>query len=100
MTDLIEKVEDEYGLVESAKRGAEVLDRIDPEWYEKINTGRLDMSLYSSCILGQLYGNDFNGGAILGFALPTYPGPTFDPEREALWNQLTDAWINEIESRR
>jgi hypothetical protein len=43
------------------KRGAKLLDEIDPNWVEKIDIPELQMSMSCSCILGQVFG-DYEDG--------------------------------------
>jgi len=40
--------------IEAAKRGAEWLDTIVPEWHNCVNPDSLDLSTWSTCVIGQL----------------------------------------------
>src|SRR5690625_6974131 len=44
------------------KKGAELLDTAQPNWYEQIELSQLDLSSCRKCILGQMFG-DFSDGA-------------------------------------
>jgi hypothetical protein len=41
---------------ERVRAGVELLDKSQPQWREKVNPVRLDMTLQGTCILGQVYG--------------------------------------------
>jgi hypothetical protein len=39
------------------KRGVELLDRVNPEWFKKINLKKFQLDDTSLCVLGQVYKN-------------------------------------------
>lgn len=41
---------------EQVKKGAAWLDEMSPGWYKAIDLGRLDLSAYDHCALGQTFG--------------------------------------------
>ena len=41
--------------MKTVERGAELLDKVQPGWEDKIDLDELDLSSCSACILGQLY---------------------------------------------
>lgn len=86
----------------AAARGAKILDKSFPNWWEKISLGRLRMSEPDTCILGQLYGSYKQGCEELdlkrrerirnGFLLP-------DEHHVTRYARLRLAWKTEIEKR-
>ena len=99
------------------QKGAELLDQLVHNWRSKIDLGRLEMSLPYRCILGQL-AEDITGvpdaryndaetyllNALgitpdeYGFELPPSAYMSlFNNDREAGWEFLRQAWIDEIE---
>lgn len=92
---------------EQVRRGSEWLDENHPGWEDKIDLTTLDLKYCSRCILGQLYGLDedpFRYWDILrenqieedelGFSVHG------DRDDDGLWPALTEAWRDEITSRR
>jgi hypothetical protein len=72
--------------------GAALLDMKRPGWREEIDTDRLDVQFYDTCILGQLYGEFDEGLLALGL--------TYDEAGEhgfcgafSRYDVLTDEWI-------
>lgn len=49
------------GLEEKVKRGAALLDKVDPHWAEKVHLETLDMGDCALCVLGNLYGDYMAG---------------------------------------
>lgn len=41
---------------ERVQRGAEYLDRVDPEWYRRVDSETLELDDGRRCVLGQLHG--------------------------------------------
>lgn len=93
-------------------RGAELLDRVKPEWFTLIDLGTLDMALPRYCILGQLYGNYWDGLELLeltgtrdvqayyGFDLEFFPCAGFTAlEAAPAWAVLQDEWKAVIADR-
>mgnify|MGYP001564744249 FL=1 len=90
------------------ERGAEVLDRVYPGWWRKIDLDRLDMKDCSDCLLGQLYG-DYRSG-LVKIGLPERPiwesiEWGFDADVITLvedpnFSILRNAWVREISSRK
>lgn len=94
-------------------RGVAVLDERSPHgeaWVFQVDTDDLDMSDWSQCVLGQLYGGFVNGSNELvepwttvtnslgfairhGFELPPDTGKTMSLEE---YRQLTDEWRTHI----
>jgi len=107
-------------LAESVERGVALLDRKLPGWASSSHVPAIDaehllMVSGRACILGQLYGDYFNGTEALGLgARGDYHNPlaiengfTLDLRlfvsqwlRGSLWRALGDAWIAEINRRR
>jgi len=87
-----------------AKRGAKLLDSINPQWADNVDCEYLYMESVSECVLGQCY-EDFDIGmsAIrLSDNEAITHGFTVRPRKDfdwAPWNALRDAWIPLIESR-
>lgn len=51
----------------AVRRGAELLDRVQPGWYNEIDTEILDISDCVRCVLGQLFHHFSLGTEFLGF---------------------------------
>lgn len=90
---------------DNIKLGCELLDQTMPDWYAHISLDNLHMSCGHSCILGQLYGDYFEGERILGINGARYGFETMmnssDTSREeaAKWGHLTRKWKKEIRAR-
>ena len=102
----------EKTITNRAAGGARFLDEIDHDWYQRVDSDLLDMSIAwmgtdqkCGCILAQLHGRHFQDGlrlyrishmesATLGFTLNS---PDFDFTGQ--WDKLTAAWREEILSR-
>jgi hypothetical protein len=87
------------------RRGAALLDEVQPGWWREIDTARLAMVTCDRCILGQLYG-EFGTGwrVVLSPVRRDWPcnaadhGFTLYDPRES-FADLTDAWRAEIARR-
>jgi hypothetical protein len=93
---------------EAASQGAQLLDKLEPVWWKKINTDQLAMASGRTCILGQLYGEFVQGTKRLqhwrqsiecGFML-AWRSEMSEIYWTRRWNWLRDAWIQEIAARR
>lgn len=85
--------------------GAELLDRVHPGWFEKINVETLDLVECDRCVLGQLYGHFRKGVEAVGLPVTLYNmyvgaeygfnvyGPACDCDA------LTPDWIEAINER-
>jgi hypothetical protein len=106
---------------ERAARGAALLDKTRPSWYEGVSVGALNMLNGDVCVLGQIYGLYETGLSMLfssefaypptyvgkrdldsasnyyGFSAFDYPSNTVDGWR---WDALTQAWRDLIAERR
>jgi hypothetical protein len=80
-------------------QGSRLLDRLIPEWWEKINIVTLDMYNGRRCILGQLYGNYGDG---VGEVFSTLPGSVwkYPPEYGFDIRGDKNEWTDEILARR
>jgi hypothetical protein len=97
---------------EAVQRGAALLDDLDPQWFEHIDLGRLDMGECARCILGQIYGNyttgldrignDLDQPAWLGYSRDLEVSHGFEAEviTPADYIHLSLAWTAEIRRRR
>jgi hypothetical protein len=56
---------------ERVARGADWLDAVYPEWWTKIDLGRLDLGNSCRCVLGQLFGTEDARGFDAGFWVAT-----------------------------
>lgn len=89
----------------AVEKGASLLDEHKEDWFAPANldTGRLQLSSITNCVLGQNYGEFYNGLRQLGLEYaeaPTY-GFSFGAEAdEDSWIRLTAAWKAQIERRR
>lgn len=48
-------------LEERVKKGVEVLDRVEPDWWKKIELPKLDIQRCESCVLGQVFSSYTHG---------------------------------------
>lgn len=85
--------------------GAQLLDRIMPDWFTKINCANLDISSDCQCVLGQLFGLYVVGRDILHFDVYASRDHGFTLLRDhwpvpATFEDLNAAWRDEIGKRR
>lgn len=85
-------------LAEKVHRGVTTLDAIVPRWRELVNTGTLDMSDSSYCVLGQVFysynvGKDVLSNYDSDFDEQDYG---FDGRSPAEYNKLKELWISHI----
>lgn len=94
-------------------RGARLLDKVSPGWYQDVNTDYLNMSSRYDCVLGQIYyGFTYGVGRVgiswklvgrYGFDVPWYIG-RFGKYRAhkkyKAYEQLRLAWIEAINERK
>ncbi len=59
----------ENSMKKAANKGASLLDKHDPQWFEKIDLDTLDMNNCRNCVVGQLYGYYVESCEMLGFSL-------------------------------
>jgi hypothetical protein len=52
---------EKQNLEEAVSKGAQLLDKLEPVWWRKINTYLLAMGNPQTCILGQIYGDFVHG---------------------------------------
>jgi hypothetical protein len=91
-----------------AKRGAALLDRIEPGWEDKINLSTLTMSSCYLCILGQIYGAFYTMPPgikkeecdKLGFVANLTTLEEMNINLFDFWNQLAEEWKKAILLRR
>lgn len=92
-------------IAERVAAGAAWLDENVPDWVERIDLARLDVSDCVDCVLGQLFGG-FSGAPreLIGFdAYPERKGFDLDARlvyTEAPYRRLTAQWRRVIEERR
>ncbi len=83
---------------EQVERGIALLDEKKPTWREKFDPDALEMSWYTTCTLGQVFGGYEDGLWVLGITheqAPTYglelPSmPSNTREREAAFGKYRD----------
>lgn len=82
-------------------KGAELLDRENPGWADKIDLEYLKLDSCLQCVLGQLYGDYREGKKKLGLLsdLVTLPIPTFEYGFNGNVVELEEYWIREIKKR-
>lgn len=97
---------------ECVRRGATMLDAMDPYWHERLSVGVLDIASDRHCVLGQLYGHFTRGVLALfgtlyadsdyhGFsAFSAKDGGWGDVDEYQAWDDLRHAWRDEITRRR
>ena len=90
---------------ERVAKGAAFLDKKCPDWEDRIDLNLLEISSWSWCLLGQLYG-DYDTGVdrlrIYWSSKKWNFGFTISPETKigAEFTELTQAWKEEILARR
>lgn len=92
---LIEKPDAEA----QVKRGAAKLDQVNPGWHWVISIDKLQMYMWDSCILGQLYGTFVAGETTLELVDKDAEYFGFFRENDD-YEELHDLWVAEIEGRR
>jgi hypothetical protein len=91
-------------------KGAELLDTHRPGWAEAIDLESLNMADYGRCILGQLFGDYWDGAQELGRLTSTdylsQRGHGFtlyigfgDGDKPADWYTLHELWRREVVAR-
>lgn len=93
---------------EAVRRGAEWLDENHPGWEARIDLTKLNLRNCTSCIVGQVYGfRDDANGVIFDYwqilrdnelGEQDYGFYSFGDDDS--WGRLTEAWRDEITSRR
>lgn len=90
----------------AASKGAALLDRVQPEWFRKIDTAHLEMWHCKRCICGQLFGEFDWGIGHFGFSDAESDNHGFDmrvTDSEyfgySAWMELGRAWRMEIQKR-
>jgi hypothetical protein len=116
--DIPKKLRDKISA--SVKRGAKLLDKERPGWYDQIDEGRLDMQDACKCIYGQLHAVDVfmdrlrahssrsanNDQWYYGYDLPGdywLDGQTWNvevPRNRIVWKWLQEEWLRAIHERR
>lgn len=76
------------------QRGAERLDRHDPDWWRSIKLKKLDLGSENNCVLGQLFGSYWDGLKRLDISGTSYGFDGIDDEA------LTKLWKKEILDRK
>lgn len=62
------------------RRGAEYLDRMDPDWYRRVNSDTLELGDGTHCVLGQLHGEFRLGlGRSRLITVSSAPRPSLSP---------------------
>lgn len=83
------------------ERGAALLDLSAPGWDKKIDLNILDLSHIRYCIIGQVYGDYYNGLATLDQGAETAPAwHGFTVWGQEMYVTLTDKWREFILARR
>lgn len=90
----------EYSISERVQAGAAYLDTACPGWDERIVTGILDITSWSRCVLGQLYGGFSKGVEALGLDLAEVHDLGLDGNVHEQAAERTQAWRDLIAARR
>lgn len=86
-------------------KGAALLDKFHPGWYREINVSKLEMSSCTSCVLGQLFKDFWDGVERLDASYSIGPEFSFNENDfgfnaiRANYDQLRNLWIKEITRR-
>lgn len=89
--------------LEAVHAGAELLDRLDPEWYRYVDERCLDITTERRCILGQRYGTFELGCAVMNLNMEGAIAHGFatDPDQTDYdARMLEETWGLEIRARR
>ena len=107
--------DDEYDEMKGRRdRGVALLDRILPDWHEKIDLDVFDIANAETCVLGQTWmvHNGFENGFDAGVHDLVDRDPDFNhyehgfnleppwAERDDLWELLAGLWAMEVHNRR
>lgn len=98
---------------ERVARGVALLDEVRPSWWRKVALDRLAMESCSNCILGQVYGNYWDGCVMIetqtgnyffssirhGFTVPTAEQENYSEEVCGKFRLLAEAWRAVIRER-
>lgn len=94
-------------LRENVQRGVQLLDQKKPGWAKRIDLGKLEMSDFCGCIIGQIFINYCEGLIALELEYRDYEEidygfelPQDCLEREESWSLLDSIWKEEITKRR
>ena len=88
------------GMNERIDRGVDLLNAHTPHWFKLIDLGRLNLSICSDCIIGQVFGTDEFAATVEGLVPEAYPsdyGFDTDEDYEGGYAELTNAWVSRIE---
>lgn len=84
-------------ITKTVREWAAVLDQVRPDWHERIDLDKLDLNLYSKCVLGQVFDSYGNGRLALADALYVDP---FDLNMQVFDREpFRDEWEHEIRAR-
>lgn len=79
---------------EDVKRGMALLDEKRPDWRKYVELAALDMNEPAQCILGQVYGNYYDGRDELALdSLTVMDYGFFSRGISDSWYDLTDTWV-------
>lgn len=79
------------------RAGIDLLDEVGPEnWRERIRPNELNIQLLDNCILGQVFGDFFQGCEDLDLNAWTATDYGFNVEN-AEWYATTQIWLEELE---
>lgn len=90
---------------ERVARGAALLDRKRPGWFERIDVGTLKLSSCTHCVLGQLWVSEDKSSRDFSRALQELQLETSEPRLHGFaahdggFSLLQDAWIEAIAAR-
>lgn len=87
MMNFLRWIADSLKLTDRYERGARLLDRRCPGWYERIDITKLDMKSGQYCVLGQLFGSFMRGLRKLGIEDEVPYGFNYYTE-EPRWSDL------------
>jgi len=84
---------------EAARRGAAEFDRHKPGWALRINRATLDMRSMNHCIGTRVFGSYAAALAAIDVSHDEAHMYGFDVTDERNWNELTEAWLTEVDKR-
>lgn len=94
---------------ENVLRGAQLLDKKRPNWYNEIDLEKLDIKSIDNCVLGQLYdyfvtgldelGVDYSNASESLHGFDIHLESSHQTGQDVAYEQLRLAWIEEIKKR-
>src|ERR1044072_5674603 len=112
MSAMTDTLINDMEIAAKVEKGAAELDRIFPDWQERINLHRLSLRDGIQCVLGQLYGAFIEGSRQLGWSYEECDAfgffylktnemsfAEFDESYRPYYNEAQECWLGQIADR-